>query len=296
MKLNELYKHNTEKPPVFSIEIFPPKATDNKDFNIKKESLFKEIKTLSAIKKPSLVSITYGAGGTTRENSNIIAKDIKENFDFDIVMPHLTCICSDKNYINKYLNEIKGYNIENILALRGDEPKDNLICHKDFNYASELVEYIKQKTDFNLAVAGYPEGHILATSLKDDIKHLKTKIGKGASTIFTQFFFENEKFYKYLEILEKNHIDLPVAAGILPVISYEGLIRMTELSGIKLSKKAFNYFEKYKNSKPDTIKAGIEWASTQVKDLIENKVDGIHFYTLNKAHSVSEILKNVKKF
>lgn len=291
MKLSSLFEKNQNKAPVISIEIFPPK---DPDFNIKKTNLYKELDKLNSHFKPSLISITYGAGGSTCENSNVLAKEIKENCGFDIVMPHFTCVCSSKDFIERHLSEIKEYKIENILALRGDEPKDIDVCYKDFKYASDLVDFIKNKTDFEIAVAGYPEGHILSESLNEDIKHLKTKVNNGASAIFTQFFFENEKFYNYLELLDKNKINLPVCAGILPVISYEGLLRMIQLSGIKLSNKAKCHFEKWQNSKEDTIKAGIEWASQQVEDLAKNNVSGIHFYTLNKAYSTIEILKNTK--
>ena len=212
-------------------------------------------------------------------------------------MPHFTCVCSDKSFIEKYLDEINTFGIENILALKGDEPEDlgkiGGVCHRDFRLAYELVEFIKKKTELEIAVAGYPEGHIDADSLEDDIKHLKTKIQKGGSVVFTQFFFENDKFYKYLELLDKNGVNIPVVAGLLPVISYEGLLRMIKLSGIKPSTKVLNTFEKYKNSKEDTIKVGVEQASIQALDLVQNGVSGLHFYTLNKARSTSEVLKNI---
>lgn len=295
MKLSEVYSKNPDKP-VISIEIFPPKG-EGKEFQDKKEELFDELKRLNTLssdfKKPSLVSITYGAGGKTRTNSGILTKEIKENFDFNIVMPHLTCVCSDKNFVEAALYELEGYKIDNILALRGDEPEDITVCYRDFKFASELVEFIKEKTSFEIAVAGYPEGHADAVSFEEDIKNLKNKVSKGANAIFTQFFFENEKFYNFLCALKKNGINLPAIAGILPVISYPGLLRMVKLSGIKPSKKALSHFEKWQYSKEDTIKAGIEWAYYQCEDLIKNKVDGIHFYTLNKSYSTVEILKHL---
>lgn len=318
MKLSELYNKNIDKnadiiatdanamhenkcmckKPVISIEIFPPKADAPKEnvlsdsFEYKQKALFEELKFLNENFQPSLVSVTYGADGKNRENSNIITKSLMENFNFDIVMPHFTCVCSNKEFIENYLKEIESYKIQNILALRGDEPEDIEICYRDFKFAYQLVEFIKQKTELEIAVAGYPEGHILAESKDIDIKNLKTKLNAGGGAIFTQFFFENEKFYNYLECLNKHKINVPVCAGLLPVISYSGLMKMVNLSGIKLSKKAQNHFERWQNSKEDTIKAGIEWTSYQVEDLIKNGVDGIHFYTLNKAHSTVEILKN----
>lgn len=314
MKLSEVYLKNTEclntpqtpetpgkfqsgtnghKKPVFSIEIFPPKAASDKEFQDKLSALFKEINKINEYTPPSLVSITYGAGGSNREKSLSLLKSLKANFHFDIIMPHFTCVCSSKEFIEDYLSEIESLKINNILALRGDEPEDIQICYKDFKHAKDLVKFIKKKTSFEIAVAGYPEGHVLSADLKTDIKFLKEKIEAGGNVIFTQFFFENEKFYSYLESLEKEGIKTPVAAGILPVISYTGLLRMSKLSGVKLSKKMVNHFEKWQYSKTDTIKAGIDWATEQVLDLIKNEADGIHFYTLNKAHSTLEILKNV---
>lgn len=295
MKLSKLYSKNFKdcnQKPVISIEIFPPKASDKTDLDTKEE-LYKELQTLNKTKKPALVSITYGAAGTNSEKSDEIIQNILEKFNYSAIMPHFTCVCSKKEFIEKHLNTLKTYGVENILALKGDEPEDIKFCHRDFRYASDLVEFIKAKTDFEIAVAGYPEGHIASDSLDEDIKHLKTKVSKGGSVIFTQFFFENDKFYRYLELLDKNEINVPVAAGLLPVVSYQGLIKMIKLSGIKPSKKVLDLFEKYKESKEDIIKAGIEQASTQAKDLIQNGVSGLHFYTLNKARSTAEILKNI---
>ncbi len=303
MKLSELYKKGDK--PVVSIEIFPPKTkaetpsglnTPNiaaeAELQKKNEELFSELSKLNSILKPALVSVTYGAGGLSRKKTDIIVEEILKKFDYNAVMPHFTCVCSEKKFIEDYLNTLKTFGVENILALKGDEPKDIEVCHRDFQYAYELVDFIKSKTDFEIAVAGYPEGHIDAKSLEEDVKHLKNKVNKGGSVIFTQFFFENDKFYKYLELLEKNGVNVPVIPGLLPVVSYSGLMRMVQLSGIKPSAKVLNTFEKYKDSKEDIIKAGIEQASIQAENLIQNGVLGLHFYTLNKAYSVSKVLKN----
>jgi len=286
-------QRKSQRTPVISIEVFPPKEPD---FKLKKENLFEEIKLIKEKCSPSLISITYGAGGKSRENSNIITKEIKENFDFKIVMPHLTCVCSSKDFIAQSLDELKSYGIKNILALRGDEPENTDVCYGDFKFASDLAEFIQKESSLEIAVAGYPEGHILSKNLEDDIKNLKTKIKKGngaTKAIFTQFFFDNAAFYNYLELLDKNGINLPVCAGVLPVISFSGLTRMVNLSGITLPKKALNHFEKWQYSKEDTIKAGIDWSCAQVEDLIQNNADGIHFYSLNKAHSIVKILENI---
>ncbi len=284
MKLNDIY--NKEKTQI-SYEVFPPK---NDTDGTKTSKLFDEILSLKKY-KPALISVTYGAGGSNKEHSYEIVKYLSEkNLN---VMPHFTCICSSKTQIESYLNDLKTLNIENILALRGDEPKDNNICYLDFRYANELVEYLHLHTKFAIAVAGYPEGHLQAPDLNTDIKNLKKKLNAGGNVIFTQMFFDNDKFFKYKELLEKENISNPVIAGILPILSYEQLEKMLSLAKVTLPKKLMDTLEKYKYNKDDIKKIGIDFATEQCQDLIDNKIKGIHFYTLNKSYSTSKILDNL---
>lgn len=284
MKLNDIY--NKEKTQI-SYEVFPPK---NDTDGTKTSKLFDEILSLKKY-KPALISVTYGAGGSNKEHSYEIVKYLSEkNLN---VMPHFTCICSSKTQIESYLNDLKTLNIENILALRGDEPKDNTICYLDFRYANELVEYLHLHTKFAIAVAGYPEGHLQAPDLNTDIKNLKKKLNAGGNVIFTQMFFDNDKFFKYKELLEKENISNPVIAGILPILSYEQLEKMLSLAKVTLPKKLMDTLEKYKYNKDDIKKIGIDFATEQCQDLIDNKIKGIHFYTLNKSYSTSKILDNL---
>lgn len=284
MKLNDIY--NKEKTQI-SYEVFPPK---NDTDGTKTSKLFDEILSLKKY-KPALISVTYGAGGSNKEHSYEIVKYLSEkNLN---VMPHFTCICSSKTQIESYLNDLKTLNIENILALRGDEPKDNNICYLDFRYANELVEYLHLHTKFAIAVAGYPEGHLQAPDLNTDIKNLKKKLNAGGNVIFTQMFFDNDKFFKYKELLEKENISNPVIAGILPILSYEQLEKMLTLAKVTLPKKLMDTLEKYKYNKDDIKKIGIDFATEQCQDLIDNKIKGIHFYTLNKSYSTSKILDNL---
>ena len=284
MKLNDIY--NKEKTQI-SYEVFPPK---NDTDGTKTSKLFDEILSLKKY-KPALISVTYGAGGSNKEHSYEIVKYLSEkNLN---VMPHFTCICSSKTQIESYLNDLKTLKIENILALRGDEPKDNNICYLDFRYANELVEYLHLHTKFAIAVAGYPEGHLQAPDLNTDIKNLKKKLNAGGNVIFTQMFFDNDKFFKYKELLEKENISNPVIAGILPILSYEQLEKMLSLAKVTLPKKLMDTLEKYKHNKDDIKKIGIDFATEQCQDLIDNKIKGIHFYTLNKSYSTSKILDNL---
>lgn len=296
MKLKEIYenqkiKNNTffqEKIPVVSFEIFPPKCDID---GSKMETLFAEIEQLKKY-NPSLISLTYGAGGSNREYSLDILKALLDREKVSI-MPHFTCICSSKEYIDKYLEDVCSLNIENILALRGDEPKEIDVCYKDFRYANELVEYIKSKTDLSVAVAGYPEGHIDAKDLYSDIEMLKRKVDAGAEVIFTQLFFDNDKYHSYIQLIRDAGIDIPVVAGVLPIISYQVIEKMLSMAKVTVPKNLMTNLEKYKDNPDDFVKMGIDFATYQCQQLIDSGVKGLHFYTLNKAHSTSAILENL---
>jgi len=283
MKLNELYKQNK---PTISFEVFPPDSDEST------EKLYEEIRKLQTY-NPDFISITCGAGGKGNNTSKKILKTLKENFSVDI-MPHFTCMCSSREFIDENLEFLKSLGTENILALRGDKPKDGEIACKDFCYASELVKYLKEKTDFSIAAAGYPEGHIEAPSLEEDIKNLKKKIDAGADVIFTQLFFENEKFYTYCEKVQQAGISTPVIAGIMPILSLKQLNKMTNLARVSIPKNLFEQIEKHENDKNYIKNLGIEFASRQCRDLLDNGVKGLHFFTLNKAYSTTQILKNIQ--
>ncbi len=286
MRLSEIYK-NKEKP-IFSFEVFPPKG-DNLDKKI--ENLFSELNKLSKL-KPALISVTYGAGGSNRDTSLEIVKELKTHLK-QPVMPHFTCVCSSREYIKKYIEEIEELGILNILALRGDEPQDIDVCYRDFKSALELIEYLKNYSELEFAVAAYPEKHPKAITFDDDLNVLRKKQDLGAKVAYTQLFFKNDNYYKFHDECTKKGINIPVIPGILPVASFSQLDRIVELSGVQIDKKTYEYFEKYKDSKEDIIKAGIEIASCQCQKLLEFGAKGVHFYTLNKALSSTEVIKNI---
>jgi len=284
MKLKDIYSQNKTN---ISFEVFPPKDDINGE---KTEKLFDEISLLKQY-NPALISVTYGAGGSNKDKSySIVKKLVNQNIN---VMPHFTCVCSSKSQIDAYLNDLIKLNIENILALRGDEPQNNDVCYIDFKFANELVEYLNHKTDLSIAVAGYPEGHVLASDLKTDIQYLKKKVNAGADVIITQMFFDNDKLYNYIDLLENEKITKPVIAGILPIISYKQLDKMLNIAKVTLPKKLIDSIEKYKYNNEDIKKLGIDFATEQCQNLIENNIKGIHLYTLNKSYSALQILKNL---
>lgn len=277
MKLREIY--NTDKT-VISFEVFPPKENS--------EKLLEEIKVLKH-HNPAFISLTYGAGGNENKSFELL-KQIK---DTEInVMPHFTCISTTKENIERNINKLIDLKIENILALRGDIPENKELQKHDFNYASDLVEFIKHKTNLSIGVAGYPEGHIESPDLDTDINYLKAKVDKGADAIFTQLFFDNNNFYKFIDKTEKAGINIPIIPGIMPIISKKQVEKMVKLANITVPPNVQENISKLKDK--DLIEFGIEYATSQCEELIKNGIKGLHFYTLNKSYSTNEILNNIK--
>ena len=278
MKLREIY--NTDKTAI-SFEVFPPKENS--------EKLLEEIKVLKH-HNPAFISLTYGAGG----NENKLFELLTQIKDTGInTMPHFTCISTTKENIEKNINKLINLKIENILALRGDIPENKELQKHDFNYASDLVEFIKHKTNLSIGVAGYPEGHIESPDLDTDINYLKAKVDKGADAIFTQLFFDNNNFYKFIDKTEKAGINIPIIPGIMPIISEKQVEKMVKLANITVPKNVQENISELKDK--DLIEFGIEYATSQCEDLIKNGIKGLHFYTLNKSYSTNQILNNIKE-
>lgn len=285
MELSEIYQKERygvvgDFSPKISFEIFPPKNGDI-------SSLFEELRILKRY-NPVLVSLTYGASGGLSRFSYEDLKSIRD-LEFNL-MPHFTCVSMLKDEIEKHIVAVENLGIENILALRGDIPDYINPEELDFSHADELVEFIQAKTTLSIGVAGYPEGHIESKNLKDDIKHLKNKVEKGASAIFTQLFFENDKLYRYIETIKNAGINCPVIAGIMPVRSLKQIEKMTSMARVSVPKKFIEKLEKFPN---DAKQIGTEFATEQCQNLIENGVTSLHFFTLNYSDQTSKILDNI---
>lgn len=283
MRLSDIYKKNKKVNEKISFEVFPPK---NGNEGI--ENLLAELNSLKNF-NPALISLTYGAGGNNNNSMHLVSI-LHKQYN---LMPHLTCVCNGKIDIETHIKLFEQSGIENILALRGDIPQDETLCKKDFRYANELIEFIKYRTNLSVGAAGYPEGHIEAESLSKDIENLKRKVDTGAEAIYTQLFFDNNKFFEYIELVRNAGITLPVIAGIMPVISTNQVEKMTSMAKISITPELKSNMERYKNSAEDMKSFGIEYASKQCCELINNDVDGLHFYTLNKAYSTGKILENI---
>lgn len=288
MKLKEIY--NKDKKPLngekikISFEVFPPK---NGEAGF--EDLFTELEILKKY-NPSLVSLTYGAGGSSNDSMKL-TEALCRKFN---LMPHFTCVRSSKDEVAHHIKEIETLGIENILALRGDIPEDKTVYKKDFKYANELVSFIREKTDLSIGVAGYPEGHIDAPDIYSDIENLKKKVDAGAQAIFTQLFYDNEKFFHYIELVRNAGITLPIIAGIMPILSIKQMTRITSMAKISIPEEIKNNLEKFKDSPEDLKSFGIDYVSRQCEGLIGNSnIAGLHFYTLNKAFTTSKILENI---
>lgn len=296
MTLREIYSKNIEKKnsffkqkiPVISFEIFPPK--DDEDG----KKLDKLISHLEILKKykPAFISLTYGAGGTTQNKSLGIIKRIQRELGLNI-MPHFTCVCNSREQVHGYLNEITELGIKNILALRGDIPEGVKSTSFDFNYANELVDFIKSETNLSIAVAGYPEGHIECPDLMSDLKNLKRKVDSGADVVYTQMFFDNDKYFEFCDLAKAEDIEVPIIPGILPIMSYHQLDRMLSMARVSVPDSLMSKLDKFKDNPEDIKRIGVEFATCQCQQLIDSDIEGLHFFTLNTSSSISQILDNL---
>ena len=281
MFISEMFRDRT----VFSFEVFPPKRTSPV------ETIYKTLDAISGF-KPDFISVTYGAGGNLSDNSTCeIASIIKSKYSIE-PLAHLTCVNTTKSDLDTILSRFRENRIENILALRGDK-NENTSEQRDFMYASDLAEYISSAGGFGISGACYPETHYEAPDSITDIKNLKIKVEAGVSHLNTQMFFDNSQFYRFIEKTRIAGIDVPVQAGIMPIVNPSQIERMVALSGASLPAKFVKMFQRYENH-PDAFReAGIAYAVDQIVDLLSNEVDGIHLYTMNNPYVAGKIAESV---
>ncbi|KUG03040.1 5,10-methylenetetrahydrofolate reductase [hydrocarbon metagenome] len=285
MKIIEFYK--LSEKPVLSLEIFPPHTS------YPVESLFETVEELRDL-EPDFISVTYGAGGSTRDRTVEIASSIKSDFGIE-TLAHLTCMAHSKQEVDHILETLWDRGIRNIMALRGDPPADleNLdLLKREYHYARELIEEARKKADFGIAAAAYPEGHPECQKLSDDIIHLKQKVDAGVDVLISQLFFDNRKFYDFIDRSLQIGINCPIVPGIMPVLNAKQIQRMITLSGASVPSDLLKLLDRYDDRPEEMEKAGIEYASRQVEDLLTNRVAGIHMYTMNKSKQIKEIVKN----
>jgi methylenetetrahydrofolate reductase (NADPH) len=277
--------------PTLSVEFFPPKSQEGVEALVESASQV-------ASRKPDFVSVTYGAGGSTRDLSASVSERMKNEVGLQ-VMPHLTCVGSSKEELASILDgfHLDGY--RNIMALRGDPPKGQeafVRTEGGFSHASDLVAFIKSRhPDICLGIAGYPEKHPEAPSLDSDLDALKIKADAGGSFITTQLFFDNSVFYRYMEKVRSRGILLPIVPGIMPVLSLKQIKRITQLCQSRLPESLENQLSQVESDPEAVQRIGVEWASAQIKDLLSNDIPGIHIYALNKASSAIELIDAARK-
>lgn len=281
MKIKELFK---QKQPTISFEVFPP----NKIYTL--EKVYEVIDELSLL-KPDFMSVTYGAGGSTRRNTVDIASKIK-NINNIEALAHLTCIGATKKEIDEILKDLNKNNIENIMALRGDIPQECENKIGEFSHANDLIKYIKEYGDFSIGGAFYPEGHQETNDLLD-LFNLKTKVDSGTDFLISQIFFENEKFYEFKEKLGKLNIKTPLIAGVMPITNDKQIRRITSMCGCSIPEKLKKILDRYEDNPIAMREAGIAYAMEQIIELISDDIAGIHIYTMNRVEASKKIMENI---
>ncbi|MGC8559697.1 MAG: methylenetetrahydrofolate reductase [NAD(P)H] [Phycisphaerae bacterium] len=291
MHINDIFARDGT---TFSFEFFPPKS------DAAAEQLFAHIARLENL-KPSFVSVTYGAGGSSRQRTHDLVVRLKDRTTLTPV-PHLTCVCHTEAEIASILDQYSAHGIDNILALGGDPPKDmpNHDRGKDvFAHAADLVAFIRRcrtsdPRGFGIGVAGFPEGHPATPNRLLEMDHLKAKVDAGADYICTQLFFDNHDFYDFRERCELAGIKVPIIAGIMPITSANSLRRMAETAlGAHYPAKLLRAISRAGADPQAIARVGIHWATEQCRDLLDHQVRGIHFYTLNNSEATLQIYQNL---
>jgi methylenetetrahydrofolate reductase (NADPH) len=285
MRIIDLYGGDS---PVLSLEIFPPKA----DYPL--ETVFTTLDHLRTL-NPKFISVTYGAGGSNRGRTVEIAARIKKEYGIES-LAHLTCVRHTRAEVKEILDELMDEGINNILALRGDLPEDEPefdISKQDYQYAYELINDVRERGAFGIAAAAYPSGHPECLRLKDDLLNLKHKVECGVDFLITQLFFDNRVYYDFLDKALAMQINCPVVPGIMPVLNARQIKKTIYLCGASIPAPLLKLVDKYDDDPDGMEKAGIEYASMQIKDLLDSGVPGIHLYTMNKYRQIAQIIKNV---
>lgn len=271
-----------------SCEFFPPKTAEGMDAVFRAVDRVKEF-------RPDFVSVTYGAGGSTRGFTEEIVTRIKSEAELE-VMAHQTCVGQTKDEVHTSLARLEAAGIENVIALRGDLPQgDDAVpsVENGFKHASDLIEHIRRSFKFGVAAACYPEGHTESMDLDSDMKHTKLKVIRGADFLITQLFYDNDDYFAFRDRAQKSGIDVPIIPGVLPILSASQIRRFTALCGAKIPAALDRQLEKFGDDDDAVRELGVEYATSQVQGLWDAGVPGVHFYVLNRSYSVSQILANL---
>lgn len=285
MKIIDLYRKGD---PVLSLEIFPPRM----DYPL--ETVFTTVEKLTRL-QPGFIGVTYGAGGSNQDRTVEIAARIKKEYKVES-LAHLTCVRHTRQEIAEILDALQREGIRNIMALRGDLPEDEegfQLEQQEYHYAFQLINDVRQRADFGILAAAHPEGHPECRRLHEDLANLKRKVDCGVDLLVTQLFFDNRIFCDFVDRAITKGIDCPIVPGIMPVLNVKQIKRMVYLCGASIPPKMLSLLDRYEDNPADMEKAGIEYASEQVRDLLEDHVEGVHLYTMNKPEQITQIVDNV---
>ena len=284
MKIKDILQ-NTR---TISFEFFPPKTADGLP------EVFQAIGRLKLF-RPDFVSVTYGAGGSTRAFTEEITMRVKGEAEVE-VMAHLTCAGQTKGEVHGVLERLEGAGIDNVIALRGDPPRGQqgfVPTEGGFKHATELIEHIRRGFRFGIAAACYPEGHVESPDPATDLEHTKLKVSNGAEFLITQLFYDNGCFFGFLDRARRAGINVPIIPGVLPILNTRQIRRFTVLCGARIPPALDRQLDKFAEDDDAARDLGVEYATEQVKELWDNGVAGVHFYVLNRTYSVSKILTNL---
>jgi methylenetetrahydrofolate reductase (NADPH) len=271
--------------PFFSFEFFPPRTDEAQ------QHLLETARTLRDL-RPAFVSVTYGAGGSTRARTVEVAKQIQQEVGIN-VMAHLTCVASTRADLRGVLNELEAAGIENVLALRGDPPKDSSVFETlpgGFAHANDLIAMLERNYHFCIGAACYPEKHIEATSFDEDLYNVKRKVDAGAEFLITQLFFDNDRYFAFVERARSIGITVPILPGIMPITNFEQIQRFTAMCGATIPPKLIAELQLRRDEPKAVEELGVAFATLQCTDLLRRGAPGIHFYTLNKSPATRAIV------
>ena len=282
MRIKEILKG---KKPSFSLEIFPPKP----DYPL--DTIYETLDGLQGL-NPDFISVTYGAGGSNKGRTVEIASAVKNKYKIES-LAHLTCMNHSKKDIKEIALSLQEADISNVLALRGDPPKEASEKKGDFLFAKELIEFLSECGDYSIGAAAYPEGHPETPDPELELDYLVEKIESGVDYLITQMVFDNHYIYEFLEKLARRNVKVPVLVGILPVFHFGQIKRISALSGATIPQVLIDLLADKSHSPKETELIGIEYAVRQINELVENGIDGIHLYTMNKVGQAKEIFKQI---
>ncbi len=288
-RFSEIY---AREKPVLSVEIFPPKTPKGW------ANLYHELYYLTR-HELGFVSVTYGAGGSTRAQTLELMYEIRTRFRVESV-PHFTCVGASRESVREFIDRAIALGAQNIVALRGDPPRDATEFRPapdGFRYAYELVAFIRSYTDeLDIAVAGYPEGHVECRDMDKNIEYLKIKVDAGADLVITQLFYDNADFFRFREQAVKAGINVPIVPGLLPIIRFSQIQRITSLCGAHIPERLTKRLIVYEDGSPEQRDVGVEYAIEQARELLENGVPGLHIFTLNNSHATSRMVAALREY